>query len=383
MRIVQVSPYDYAHPSGVNRHMFSLGENFERMGNEVKYILPTSRPKEASHHNGNITFIGKPIPIHASGSIVRSPVSPWILYTDFYNLCEMLEEGKFDIVHLHEPLFPPLTTACLRYSRATNIGTFHASRTRSWGYWFWRLWLNQWTPKLDGRIAVSKPAQDFISRYFPGDYNIIPNGIDIERFDTYTEPFEEYMDGKINILFVGRLERRKGFRYLLEAYRRLKADNPDIRLIVVGPINKLRLHYKFLTRSYNLKDVIYVDYVSDQDLSRFYHTADIFCSPATGWESFGIVLLEAMAASKPVLATNIPGYAGVLSQDVDGMMVPPKNITALVEALDLLIRDKSLRESLGKRGREKAENHSWDKVARNVMDYYEQVIDQSKYGKGS
>ncbi len=380
MKIVQVSPYDYEYPGGVNRHIFSLGENLTRMGHEVKYILPSSRPQKPPH-NGDITFVGRPIPIHASGSIVRSPVSPWIFYTDSGNLCGALEEEKFDIVHMHEPLFPPLTTACLRYSRATNIGTFHASRSRSWGYWFWRPWLNQWTPKLDGRIAVSQPAQDFIGRYFPGDYTIIPNGIDLERFDTYTEPFEEYMDGKINILFVGRLERRKGFRYLLEAYRKVKKDNPNIRLIVVGPINKMRLHYKFLTKTYSLKDVIYVDYVSNEDLSRFYHTADIFCAPSTGRESFGIVLLEAMAARKPVLATNIDGYASVLCQDVDGLMVPPKNITALAETLKVLIDDKQLRESLGKRGREKAERHSWDKVSRSVMDYYEQVIDQSKYGK--
>ena len=378
MKIVQVSPYDYVYPSGVNRHLFSLGENLTRMGHEVKYILPSSRPKDGSQ-NGNVTFIGRPIPIHASGSIVRSPISPWIFYSDFYNLCEKLEEGKFDIVHMHEPLFPPLTTACLRYSRATNIGTFHASRSRSWGYWFWKPWLNQWTPKLDGRIAVSKPAQDFISRYFPGDYTIIPNGIDLERFDTYTEPFEEYMDGKINILFVGRLERRKGFRYLLEAYRHLKRENPDIRLIVVGPINKMRLHYKFLTRGYNLKDVVYVDYVSNEDLSRFYHTADIFCAPSTGRESFGIVLLEAMAAYKPVVATNISGYASVISKEVDGLLVSPKDIKTLAGALDLLIHDKSLRETLGKNGRQKAEQHNWDKVACEVMDYYEQVIEQSKY----
>ncbi len=378
MKIVQVSPYDYTHPSGVNRHLFSLGETFTQMGHEVKYILPSSRPKEACP-NRNVTFIGTPIPMHASGSIVRSPVSPWIFYSDHYNLCEMLEDEQFDIVHMHEPLFPPLTTACLRYSRSTNIGTFHATRPRSWGYWFWRPWLNQWIPKLDGRIAVSKPARDFISRYFPGEYAIIPNGIDLERFDTYTEPFVEYMDGKINILFVGRLERRKGFRYLLEAFRRAKQNNSNIRLIVVGPINKLRLHYKLLTKIYNLEDIIYVDYVSNEDLSRFYHTCDIFCAPATGKESFGIVLLEAMAAYKPVLATNIDGYASVLSQNVDGLMVPPKNITALAEALKVLINDKQLRQSLGKAGREKAERHNWDKVSAQVMDYYEQTIENSKY----
>ncbi|MFO8009584.1 MAG: glycosyltransferase family 4 protein [Dehalococcoidia bacterium] len=375
MKIVQVSPYDYAHPSGVNHHLFALGENFTRMGHEVKYILPTSRPDEAPK-DGNIYFVGRPIEIHASGSIVRAPVSPRIWFSS--RICQILESEKFDIVHMHEPLFPPLTTVCLRYSRSTNIGTFHASRPTSWGYWFWRRWLNQWTPKLDGRIAVSKPALDFISQYFPGEYTIIPNGINLEKFDKVTEPFEEFKDGKINILFVGRLERRKGFRYLLEAYRHLKQENQDIRLIVVGPVNKMRLHYKFLTRGYSLKDVVYVGYASNEDLIRYYHTADIFCAPSTGWESFGIILLEAMAAYKPVVATNISGYAGVVSRDVDGILVPPKDIKGLIGALDLLIKDDKLREYLGRNGRQKAEQYTWDKVAQSVMGYYEQVLEKSR-----
>ncbi len=376
MKIVQVSPYDYAHPSGVNHHIFCLGEQFTRMGHEVKYILPSSRPEETPH-NSNIIFAGRPIPIHASGSIVRSPISPRIFYTDSCNLCELLEDEKFDIVHMHEPLFPPLTTACLRYSRSVNIGTFHASRSRSWGYWLWKPLLNQWTPKLDGRIAVSQAALDFIEHYFPGDYTIIPNGIDLDRFDTYTQPFEEYQDGKVNILFVGRLERRKGFRYLLEAYRYLKRENPEIRLIVVGPINKMRLHYRFLTRGYNLKDVVFVGYASNEDLPRYYHTSDIYCAPSTGKESFGIVLLEAMAASKPVVATNISGYAAVVSREVDGLLVAPKDIKTLAGALDLLIHDKSLREQYGAEGRKKSVNFSWDKVGRRVMDYYEEVLEKS------
>ncbi len=374
MKIVQVSPYDYAFPGGVNHHIFCLGSKLTQMGHEVHYILPCSCPEDPPHID-NIHFIGKPIPIHASGSIVRSPISPRIFYSA--HLCELLETEKFDIVHMHEPLFPPLTTACLRYSRSINVGTFHASRPRSWGYWFWRPWLNQWTPKLDGRIAVSQPALDFISQYFPGDYTIIPNGIDLDHFDKHTQPFEEYLDGKINILFVGRLEKRKGFRYLLEAYRYLKRENPNIRLIAVGPLNKLRLHYKFLTRGYSLKDVVYVGYASNEDLPRYYHTADIFCAPATGGESFGIVLLEGMAASKPIVATNIPGYASVISREVDGLLVNPKDIKTLAGALDLLVKDEELRDRLGTEGRKKAEQFTWDKVARRVMAYYEEVLEKS------
>ena len=161
---------------------------------------------------------------------------------------------------------------------------------------------------------------------------------------------------------------------MLEAYRYLKRENPNIRLIVVGPLNKMRLHYKFLTRGYLLKDVVYVGYASNEDLPRYYHTADIFCAPATGGESFGIVLLEGMAASKPIVATNISGYASVISREVDGLLVSPKDIKTLAGALDLLIKDKELRDKLGAAGRKKAEQFSWDKVSTRVMDYYEEVL---------
>ncbi len=375
MKIVQVSPYDYAYPGGVNRHIFALGERFTRMGHEVKYILPTSRPKEAPKDN-HFYFVGRPIPIHASGSIVRSPVSPRIFFSD--HLCEILEEERFDIVHLHEPLFPPLTTACLRYSRSTNIGTFHAARARSWGYWFWRPWLNQWTPKLDGRIAVSKPALEFISHYFPGEYTIIPNGIDIPHFDAHREPFPEFRDGKINILFVGRLEKRKGLGYLLAAFRLVKRAYPNTRLIVVGPASPSLWKYRWLVKRYHLTDVIFTGYASGDEIPRYYHSADIFCAPATGSESFGIVLLEAMAASKPVVASNILGYASVITEGVDGLLVKPRDAGALAQAINALIENKALRESLGAQGRKKAELHDWDRVARRVMDYYEQTLEKHR-----
>ena len=371
MKILLVSPYDYVYPSGVNHHVMRLGENFSRMGHEVKFVFPSSRPNDPPKNN-NIIFLGRPIPIHASGSIARSPVSPRLFFSN--HICEFLEREKFDIVHLHEPLFPPLTTAFLRYSRSINIGTFHATRKRSWGYKLWRPVLNMWFPKLDGKIAVSKPAKDFISHYFPGDYTVIPNGIDFERFSAPAPVIEEFKDGKVNILFVGRLEKRKGFGCLLKAYREIKRKNPNVRLLVVGPTGWLRWRYQLVVKCYRLKDVIFAGYVPYKELLRYYHTADIFCAPAKGWESFGIVLLEAMAASKPIVASNIEGYAGIVTRDVDGLLVKPGDAKALANALTLLIEDKSLRERMGAQGRLKAENYRWEHIAQRVMEYYQRFM---------
>lgn len=377
MKILLVSPYDYNYPGGVNHHVLRLEENFTRMGHEVKLVFPASGHKTPPREN--ITFIGRPIPIHASGSIVRSPVSPSLFFSK--KIEEFLEREKFDIVHLHEPLFPPLTTGFLRKSRAVNIGTFHASRSRSWGYWFWKPLLRTWFARLDGKIAVSAAARDFISHYFPDNYTIIPNGVDTAFFSDIP-PIEEFRDGKVNILFVGRLEKRKGFRYLMEAYRLVKRENPQIRLLVVGPTGLSRRKYELLVRRYRLEDVVFAGYVPFEELLRYYHTADIFCSPATGNESFGMVLLEAMAASKPVIASNISGYAGLVQNGVEGLLVKPKDVKMLAGALDLLIKDKQLRESLGKAGRLKAEQYRWEHIAERVLAFYEEVL-QAKGSKAA
>ena len=180
---------------------------------------------------------------------------------------------------------------------------------------------------LQGRIAVSPPAYRYISGHFPAGYRIIPNGIDVDEFAT-AEPFPHLRDGMINLLFVGRLEKRKGLKYLLSAFSRLKWDWPNLRLLVVGAGNPDEDSYRIMGER-NLKDVEFLGRVSDEDKARYFKSADIFCSPATGRESFGIVLLEAMAAGKPVVATNIDGYASVITHQEEGLLVEPKSDDAL------------------------------------------------------
>jgi len=377
MKIALVSPYDYAYPGGVNNHIASLEEHFTRMGHEVKIIAPSSKPKK-TQEKGSAIVIGKPVPIHASGSVVRSPVSPMLLFSD--RIRKILEQEKFDVVHIHEPLMPALAISVLHHAEGVLIvGTFHASRSNSFGYTIWKPLLKKWMAKLDGKIAVSKAAMEFINRYFPGDYVIIPNGIDLERFSDKAKPVEQYRDGKLNILFVGRLEKRKGFKYLLGAYERVKKQFPQCRLIVVSPPGGLCQKYEKLATKRNLKDVVFPGYVSFEDLPRYYNTADIFCSPATGWESFGMVLMEAMATGKPIVASDIPGYAGLISHGVEGLLVKPRDEKALASALMSLLRDKSMREKMGEKGKLKAKDYSWEMVAQKVMEYYQKLL-QSRTG---
>ena len=370
MKIALVSPYDYAYPGGVNNHIACLEERFTRMGHEVKIIAPSSNPKKGSE---NAIFIGKPVPIRASGSVVRCPVSPKLLFSD--RIKKMLEQEKFDIVHIHEPMMPALAISVLHHSsKELVVGTFHATRSNSWGYTMWKPLLKKWMAKLEGKIAVSKAALGFIDRYFPGDYRIIPNGIDLQRFSDKVAPIEKYRDGKLNILFVGRLEKRKGFKYLLGAYGRVKKEFPQCRLIVVSPPGRLCDKHEKIAVRRGLSDVVFAGYVSDEDLPCYYNTADMFCAPATGWESFGMVLLEAMATGKPIVASDIPGYAGLISRGVEGLLVKPRDEKTLAGAILTLLKDKPMREKMGQCGKKKAQDYSWDVVAQKVMDYYQYLL---------
>jgi phosphatidylinositol alpha-mannosyltransferase len=370
MKIGLISPYDFAVPGGVNSHIQHLAENFEHLGHEVRIVAPCSQPRSLSLGE-NVICIGRPIGVPASGSVARIALSLRLAP----QVRRVLAAEDFDVVHIHEPFVPFLPVQFLRFSETTNVATFHAAKEGGGSRWYayGRRVLRRWFRNLDGKIAVSLVAMRLVSRYFPGYYNIIPNGVDVAHFSAPAEPLPRYCDGKLNILFVGRLEKRKGVANLLRAYVRVKEEMPETRLIIVGPETRLKRGYERTVREAGLEDVVFAGYALYKELPRYHRTAHVFCAPATGNESQGIVLLEAMAAGKPIVGSNIEGYAGVLTHGVEGLLVLPNDTEGLAEALLQLLRDPDLRQAMGEQGRQRAPEFSWERISQRVLSYYERL----------
>lgn len=373
MKIAEISPYDFAHPGGVQRHISSLSSELISRGHEVSVIGPCSK-EDPLVDLENVIFVplGRSIPFPTAGSIARISISLW----HEWRLKSFLQSEKFDIVHIHEPLMPLTSLTAARFSKSTTIGTFHAyNEGRSKGYILGKRLrlLERFANRLDGRIAVSEPAKIFHNKYFPSDYKVIPNGLDVDRFSNPSKRPTVMKSENINLLFVGRVnESRKGLRYALGAYSRLKWQYPKLRLIVVGSGVPDKESYRVMGER-SLDDVIFLGPMSESELPSYYQHADIFIAPNTGKESFGFITIESMASSTPVVATRIPGFQSVIKDGYNGILVDPKNEKSLAEAVKKLIDNPSLRTSLELNGRLSVEQYSWKKVTNSILRYFNKV----------
>jgi len=377
MRIALVSPYDFPYPGGVTKHITNLADCFRRRGHQARIIAACSRGvREVPPDLIRISSFVVPVPY--SGSIARVSFSPHLAR----RVRALLRRETFDVLHLHEPTTPTLPWVVLRQAQKLSpqvalIGTFHAYReSSSFPYDYAPSVFGGVVNRLDGRIAVSQVARDYISAYFPGSYRVIPNGVDLTLFGNPSlEPLTQFSDG-LNILFVGRLEPRKGFGNLIAAFARVKATLPDARLLVVGPYTASdQAPFERALDRLRLSDVHFVGYVPDEELARYYQGSHVFCAPSTGFESFGMVLLEAMAAGTPIVASDIEGYRSVVSHEDEGLLVPPQDTVALADALIHVLQRPDLRRAMSLHGRAKASFYAWDRVADRVLDYYCDVLE--------
>ena len=313
----------------MNEHVRYLYENLRLHGHDVRIISSSHGLQRASE--GDVIRLGKGFSMPMNGSVGTVTVSP--RYVGLVD--DMLERERFDVLHFHEPFVPFLSLILLRRSRSVNVATFHAYAGFSLSYEFGARVMQGHAELLHGRIAVSAAARHFIDRYFPGDYKVIPNGVDIDRYRKAV-PIARWQDGTRNILFVGRHEPRKGLLVLLKAFRILRKTGCPCRLLVVGsgPQEREARRYVMTRR---LAGVEFLGRVTDAEKAQLFRTADVFVSPATGRESFGIVLLEAMAAGAPIVASDIHGYKGVVRRGEQGLLVPPGEPRELAAAISRLV----------------------------------------------
>jgi len=371
MKIALVSPYDYPYPGGVTEHITALDEHFRALGHDTRIIAASSADKDALDDHV-IKVSGAVASVPFSGSSARITYAPAV----YQRVKRILRQEKFDVVHVHEPAVPALSLVVLRHSHALNVGTFHAYREKNMLFDVAKQLLKRTFNRLDGRIFVSEAVRDYVTRYFPGPYTIIPNGIDLERFAApHLRPIERFADGRPNILYVGRMDKRKGFRYLMRAFPYIKQAIPEARLIVVGAFtDKDKAPFVRYARALRLRSVHFIGPVSREDLPRYYRTATIFCAPSIGFESFGIILLEAMAAGVPVIASDIAGYRCVLTHQQEGVLVPPQDEQAIARAAIELLQSPERRAQMSAAGRRTAAQYDWDIIARRVLAYYEELI---------
>ena len=366
MKIGLVSPYVYPLPGGVTQHVRYLYENLRARGHDVRILTSSHGLQRGSE--GDVIRLGKGFSMPSNGSVGTITLSPSYVS----QARELLDRERFDVLHFHEPFVPFLSLVLLRESQSVNIGTFHAYGGWSPAYEFGSRAMGGYADRLHGRIAVSAAARHFIDRYFPGDYKVIPNGVDAERFRR-SVPLARWQDGTRNLLFVGRFEPRKGLLDLLKAYRILRKTGCQCRLLVVGGGPQEREARRYVATR-RLVGVEFLGRVSDDEKTQLYRTADVFVAPATGRESFGIVLLEAMAAGAPIVASDIHGYKGVLRRGREGLLVPPQEPKQLAASISRILGDRELAAGMSAAGLVRAEEFSWPRVTAKVDDYYGFVI---------
>jgi len=366
VKIGLVCPYIYPEAGGVAQHVRFLYENLRLAGHDVRIITASHGPQRSSE--GDIIRLGIGFSVRTNGSVGTLTFSPRYIG----QVKRMLREEQFDLLHFHEPFVPFLSLFLLRESTSVNIATFHAYAGFSPSYELGSRVMRGHAARLHGRVAVSAAARHFIDRFFPGDYKVIPNGVDVPRYANAV-PIARWQDGTPNLLFVGRHEPRKGLLDLLKAQRILRKAGYGTRLLVVGSGPQEREARRYVATR-GLQGVVFLGRVSDAEKAQLFRTADIYCSPATGGESFGIVLLEAMAAGTPIVASDIHGYKGVVRRGREGLLVPPRDPKGLAEAIGKLLDDPGLRARMGAAGQARAEDFSWPRVTAKVEEYYGFVI---------
>ncbi|MCA9776831.1 MAG: glycosyltransferase family 4 protein [Candidatus Eremiobacteraeota bacterium] len=373
MKIGLVCPYDYDSLGGVQSHIRHLAAALTEMGHEVRVLAPRGQGEPGP----NLIQAGECKRIRFSETAFEVT---WIGWSELLSLRQRLKREQFDLLHFHTIWNPFMPLQILLSTRVPTVATFHDTAPDTLlGRILARTLMPAAAAVLRGllltrSIAVSPSPVPHLTRFYRGDLKIVPNGVEFAEYrPPQNQPLPNYRDDKFNILYLGRLEERKGVSYLLEAYARLRASRDDVRLLVAGD-GHLRQELEAYVDQHSLPDVEMLGVVDEETKRRLYATCDIYCSPAVAGESFGIVLLEAMASGKPAVGAANSGYRWVLQGEGRELLVPPRDAAALEQKLNQLLSDADLRQRLGCWGVEEAARYDWREVAKQVLEVYREAL---------
>ena len=371
MKIALVCPYDWAKHGGVKAHVSALVDYLVAK-HDVRVFAPASAVLPPEGADRVVQAVGRPLGVPYNRSVAPIALSPWALR----RTSKALAEFEPHVVHIHEPATPMVSAAAALFGPKPIIGTFHAWSHKDRAYRLVAPLARKAAARLDAKIAVSPAALRFAAEamHLPqGSFRVVPNGVHVAQY-AKAEPIPELHDpDRPLLLFVGRLESRKGLDVLIRAFLRLRTTMPRVRLCVVGEGPERERTQQMVPPSIR-PDVLFVGAVAEDQKARYHASADVFVAPNTGGESFGIILLEAMAAGLPVVASDIPGFRTVMKDGRQGRLVAPQNAFALADAIATVLSNNRLGAAMAEEGRRTVSEYDWTEVGARIETIYRQVL---------
>lgn len=364
LRIGMICPYSFDVPGGVQAHVLELAKVFIERGHEVSVLAPASPDADLPDF---VVSAGRAIAIPYNGSVARLKFGP----VTSARIRRWIQANDFDVLHIHEPNAPSLSMLALRVAEGPIVATFHTSTTKSLVLSTFRGVLRPYHEKISGRIAVSELARRWQMTALGADAVEIPNGVDVAAFAN-APMLPGYPRPGGTVLFLGRFdEPRKGMDVLLAALPTLVAKHPDLQVLVVGRGDEDELR----TRAGDLAGHFrFLGLVDDAEKASAMRSADVYCAPNLGGESFGIVLVEGLSAGTPVVASQLDAFRRVLRDGTAGLLTRTGDGDALAEGIDAVLTDAELRGRLIANGREAVKSYDWPVVADQILRVYETVM---------
>nr|4N9W_A Chain A, GDP-mannose-dependent alpha-(1-2)-phosphatidylinositol mannosyltransferase [Mycolicibacterium smegmatis MC2 155]4NC9_A Chain A, GDP-mannose-dependent alpha-(1-2)-phosphatidylinositol mannosyltransferase [Mycolicibacterium smegmatis MC2 155]4NC9_B Chain B, GDP-mannose-dependent alpha-(1-2)-phosphatidylinositol mannosyltransferase [Mycolicibacterium smegmatis MC2 155]4NC9_C Chain C, GDP-mannose-dependent alpha-(1-2)-phosphatidylinositol mannosyltransferase [Mycolicibacterium smegmatis len=363
MRIGMVCPYSFDVPGGVQSHVLQLAEVLRDAGHEVSVLAPASPHVKLPDY---VVSGGKAVPIPYNGSVARLRFGP----ATHRKVKKWIAEGDFDVLHIHEPNAPSLSMLALQAAEGPIVATFHTSTTKSLTLSVFQGILRPYHEKIIGRIAVSDLARRWQMEALGSDAVEIPNGVDVASFAD-APLLDGYPREGRTVLFLGRYdEPRKGMAVLLAALPKLVARFPDVEILIVGRGDEDELREQAGDLAGHLR---FLGQVDDATKASAMRSADVYCAPHLGGESFGIVLVEAMAAGTAVVASDLDAFRRVLADGDAGRLVPVDDADGMAAALIGILEDDQLRAGYVARASERVHRYDWSVVSAQIMRVYETV----------